>query len=185
MNLQCQRKKFDIVIGADRVSDFYTKIKDLVQYGFSYYAILHDRDVNADGIPVNIHYHLIITNDKKVRGSQVLKILVNILGCSVENIQIQQCINFIASLKYLIHMNDSDKFQYDADLIHSNSAKSYIHNILETQSYDYELTTESLFEVIEKCGGDIVYIIKTIGISSYAYYRNTINDILKVIRYDK
>ena len=184
MNLACQRKKFDIIVGACFCPNYLNDIKNVIAYGFNYYTILHDKDINDHGELKTFHYHLILTSEKKVRASQVLNILRNILCCNAENIQIDQCINFTASLKYLIHLNATDKYQYDRDNLISNQNRTYINSLLDSQSYDYELTTDSLFDVIDKCKGDVVMIIKTIGISTYAYYRNTINDILKYSKFD-
>lgn len=65
MNLAVQRKKFDVVVGAAFVSDFFVKIQDVVKSGFSYYAILHDLDTDSAGVFIHSHYHLILTNEKK------------------------------------------------------------------------------------------------------------------------
>lgn len=175
MNLELQRTKFNIVIGANYVKDYEIKIDALSSLGFIYASILHDKDIDNNGVLKNPHYHLIIKVDKRIRGKTLLYKLVEIFKTNVENIQINECFNFISSIQYLIHKNDNDKYQYDSDYIMHNMGQA-LNMYLDANGKDIELTTEMIIDIVSSVQ-DTIDIIKSIGIYRYNALRNTIYDI--------
>lgn len=175
MNLELQRKTFNIVIGANYVKNYESKIETLSSLGLVYATILHDKDIDNKGVLKNPHWHLIIKLEKRVRAKTILLRLCEILKTSAENIQINECFNFISSVQYLIHKNDSDKFQYDIDNIYHNMGLA-LSMYLESSQKDIEFTTDMIIDIVESCQ-DTIDLIRTLGIYRYNSLRNTISDI--------
>lgn len=180
MNLDLKRKKFNIVIGADYVKNYEKKIIKLSQLGCNFATILHDCDIDINGVLKNKHYHLVVQLDDRIRAKTFLNRLCDILKCDSVNIQIEECFNFIKSIQYLIHKNDNDKYRYNEHDIISNLG-DLLFTYINCEDKTLELTSDMLIEVIENTQ-DIIDIIKIIGIEKYNRYRNTIFDIRETLR---
>lgn len=82
--------------------------KHLIEFPFWAY-IMHDND---DGKSLHIHF---IAN---IFGSRSIKSICDTLECDYQDVQV--CRNPVGSTRYLIHLDDKDKFQYDVKDIVSN-----------------------------------------------------------------
>ena len=70
---------------------------------------LHDRDINADGSAKKPHWHIMLTWDSVKTPEQAQEIADAIHGTMVLPVQSQR-----ALLRYMIHMDNPDKAQYNA-----------------------------------------------------------------------
>ena len=79
----------------------------------TYYLVEHDKDINPDsGKPTPRHYHIVIKFGNVTKKADIVKKFP--LGY-IENTR-----SLRASVQYLIHKNDADKYQYDWSDIETN-----------------------------------------------------------------
>jgi len=179
--LTSQRTSFNIVISdINRVARSRFDICDsLSKNGFTYYLIKHDKDVDNQGQLKRPHYHLVLVALKRYRVKQILNMLVDIFNTNIENIQIDENISLIASVQYLIHLNDSNKYQYSSKEIYTNNEDNLNALLLENPTTN-ELTTQQLIDFIFTQKMNRLELINCIGIGKYQHYRYTINDLYEI-----
>lgn len=85
-----------------------------IKESYDYALILHDKDVDEDGVIKKAHYHVVLRFKNQNWNSAVAKDL------GIEMNYIQKVKNFDNALMYLIHYNDSDKYQYDISEVKGN-----------------------------------------------------------------
>lgn len=84
---------------------------------------LHNQDFNADGTPKKSHHHVILMFTTKKSAAQIVGLLKSIYGEVNNSIQgiatvlVEQCIvhDIHAMVRYLAHVDNPDKFQYDVN----------------------------------------------------------------------
>ena len=145
--------------------------------------IMHDKDVNDVGETIRPHLHIVLTGLKRWRVKQLLNDLADSLDTNIENIQIEEVKNLTASVQYLIHKNDTNKYQYDWHKIETNDMDNLVPLLNET-IITCSVTTQRLTDLILKEGMERLELITAIGIGSYQHYRSVINDLYE-IRYKK
>lgn len=81
---------------------------DYIKHNFeNYIYILHDRDTDENGKPKKEHYHVILRFNNQRNISTIAKKL----GIGENNFY--EIKSLTGQLRYLIHYDDDDKFQYD------------------------------------------------------------------------
>lgn len=81
---------------------------DYIKHNFeNYIYILHDRDIKEDNTLKKEHYHVILRFNNQKNISTLVKKL------NVEENCFYSIKSFTGQLRYLIHYDDDDKFQYD------------------------------------------------------------------------
>lgn len=132
-----RHRLFSIILYKE--SETYNTIEILKNIkGYRYYAfILHDKDLQDNGEYKKPHYHIII----KVDNACTIQALSNKIGIPKNYIQFIR--NERAYIRYLIHIDDEEKTQYNlSDIVCSRSYNSKI-----MKSFD-DLETEE--EIIDK-----------------------------------
>ena len=78
---------------------------------------LHDSDLTAEGEPKKAHYHVILLFDSIKSYKQVLNITE-----SLNTVIPQRCLSLEGTVRYMIHADNPDKFQYNRDdiVVHGN-----------------------------------------------------------------
>ena len=132
-----------------------------------YYYILHDKDVNNEGLIKKEHYHIIINyvlNDKKrsyieiARKNPIIKELYELAKSNIDN-NIEKVKNTKQMLRYLIHLDNKEKYQYNIDEVITNNKELFddvIVNQIKTSEIDNclnellalkqeEITTKEIF----------------------------------------
>lgn len=97
------------------------------------FAINHDKDVNDSGEQVEPHTHFLIEYSTPRKISTVAKLL------GVEGNFVQIAHSKKASLRYLTHLDDSDKHRYDSEEVITNSTVPYSDLILGQSMSDKEI----------------------------------------------
>lgn len=114
---------------------------------------LHDKDVNPDGTPKKPHWHIIFFFDNKKNYEQVLKITKNV------NATIPQKVPSPKGLvRYLIHLDNPEKYQYRREDIKCHSGA-------DIETY-FELSSSSRERVL----WDIMQFIRDEEITSYSAF---------------
>lgn len=98
-------------------------IKKTLSINDYYYLIKHDRDIQEDGTPKRTHYHLVLDLQKKHSKTAYLEELSNALDFHKEAISIDPLISIEAQVRYLIHIDDPQKHQYNDFEIRTNDNK--------------------------------------------------------------
>lgn len=102
------------------------KVLETIKSKFKQWAFAaHDSDVNDDGELKKLHIHWVGRGDPRT-----LSAVSKFLGIPEHDIEIGR--NFNSLVRYLIHMDDPDKFQYSPDGIETNI--SDIGRILRSES---------------------------------------------------
>lgn len=80
----------------------------------------HDKDFNPDGEPKKPHYHLLLMFEGKKSISQVQDLLSNISTVPVEIVD-----SLRGYARYLCHLDNPEKAQYDIELVRSFTGADY------------------------------------------------------------
>lgn len=111
------------------------------QFVPAFISPLHDSDLNPTGEPKKPHYHVIIMFDSVKTKEQAEDIFKKISGVGCEIIQ-----SIRGYARYLCHMDNPDKFQYDQTLVRSMCGADYSAVIgLVTDKY------KAIGEMIDYC----------------------------------
>nr|CRY95298.1 hypothetical protein [uncultured prokaryote] len=95
-----------------------------------YFYILHDKDKDASGNYIKPHLHFVI------KGRHNLKVWADILQIPEHMIEITRSVS--GSVRYLIHKDNPEKYQYSADDVFTNNS-SVLHKFLADQnSYSFK-----------------------------------------------
>lgn len=108
---------------------------------------LHDKDVNPTGEPKKAHYHVILMFEGKKSTEQVKEIfnLIGGVGCEKVN-------SIRGYSRYLCHLDNPEKAQYDQADVRSLGGADYINTIgLVTDKY------KAIGEMIDYCKDNDVY----------------------------
>lgn len=127
-------------------------IANAVQYFEQWAYILHDSDTSADGDPKKVHYHFY----GKCPTPRSPQSVSNVIGVPLESIR--NVNKWKSAIRYLIHADNPEKFQYEPDSVSANfpldgiftisddkQARLIMQHILETRSASIvELTAWAL-----------------------------------------
>lgn len=127
-------------------------ISNAVHYFEQWAYILHDSDTTADGDAKKAHFHFY----GKCPTPRTPQSVVNAIGVPLESIR--NVSKWKSAIRYLIHADNPEKFQYEADSVSANfpldgiftisddkQARLIMHHILETRSASFvELTAWAL-----------------------------------------
>lgn len=139
-----------------------------------WWAILHNHDVLDDGTFKRPHWHIVIESVTKHTTTGIVRDLADCLGVNDNRVSVRECMSLIASIRYLIHIDDPDKYCYvPFDVITTDKAKF----IEALNRNDDDVTIE---EVISICrdSNDVIDVMKRLGLKNYQRYRTTIKDVL-------
>ena len=128
---------------------------------------LHDKDINADGTPKKEHYHVMILFDGVKTSEQAGEVFSDIGGVGIEPVKSAK-----AYARYLCHLDNPDKAQYEIEDVISCSGADY-HAMISLATDKYS----AIGEMIEFCMEN--------GVVSYAelllFAKNNRNDWFRVL----
>lgn len=128
-------------------SDYaHVKAMETIKSNYDYVAILHDKDYTEDGEIKKAHWHVILRFKNATWNSAICKELGIELNYS------EQIRNFDNAMMYLIHYNDSDKYQYDIKEVFG-TFKNRLTDILNNQNKSEGEKIVELIEYIENKKG--------------------------------
>lgn len=120
----------------------------------------HDKDINADGTPKKPHWHVLIMFDNVKTVEQATNIFnqINGVGCEIVN-------SLRGYARYLCHLDNPDKAQYDIKDIISYCGADY-SNVISLVSDKYKAIRE-MMAFCEKYNVYSFYLL-----SQYAFENN-------------
>lgn len=139
----------------DNVPENFDKIIKVAKSSYKWYwYIFHDRDLDENGTIKKKHLHLVCFDSSPATISKAVK---NFEGCTLPNC-VEACKSGRAMLRYLIHKDDPDKFQYESKDVQTNNIGQFLEAIGDFDNVsriwqDYELVRTakiSVGEFIEK-----------------------------------
>lgn len=107
---------------------------------------LHDKDINATGEPKKPHYHVTICFSGVKSYDQVLEI-TKALNCPIP----QRCHNAKASVRYMAHLDNPDKAQYNVFDIKPHGGIDVSELLRPSSSERYELIRDMMIFVKDNC----------------------------------
>lgn len=182
IEMSSQRKRFNVVVSdlsrcnaIIEKGDISPLLISLSQYGITYFAIIHDKDLDINGLIKRSHLHIVLLTESIKRAKQILNLLCDLFITNTENIQILECLSVIGAVQYLTHKNNAEKYQYLFDDIMTNNF-DMLHQTYDSQVVNCTITAEMLFEMVEN-HLSVKEIISRIGLSNYQTYRQVIKDL--------
>lgn len=115
---------------------------DKIKTSYDYVAILHDKDVDEDGVIKKAHWHVILRFPQAKWNTAVVKEL------GIEVNYTQELRNFNNAMMYLIHANDPDKYQYEIGEVFG-TFKERLKELLNSQDKSEGEKVRELIEFIE------------------------------------
>lgn len=144
-------------------------------------VIKHDRDLDDDTKQLKtLHYHVVLQLDKMCRIGTMINKLVDLFSCNANQITIDKCNSLVMQVRYLIHLDDIDKYHYPLFDIETNDEE------FVAKCFTYRKTIQSIDELItlvNQYGRNLLELMKVIGYENYKKYRVVINDIRKEMRF--
>lgn len=105
----------------------------------------HDKDINADGSPKKPHYHVMIVFDGPRTPEQAERILTQI---GAANGEVKALNSITGYARYLCHLDNPDKYQYNQDEVVALAGAEYDAYI--NRSEDRQQTLREIQEFIDK-----------------------------------
>lgn len=140
MTNKFRTRVFNLVLYGDDES--HIQAIDYIKENYNYAMIKHDKDYDDNGEIKKEHYHVVIKFTNAIYNTSLSKEL------KIELNYIQKCRDIKASLLYLIHFNDSEKYQYNVDEVFgplANNIKKYMNQ----NSKDEDDSILAILEYIE------------------------------------
>ena len=110
-----------------------------IEKSYDYAMILHDKDSDENGELKKPHWHIVLRFGQAVWSSAICKEL------GIEENYIEKPRSFDNALLYLVHFNDSDKYQYNPDEVKGTLAK----RLREKMNSQEKSEGEKVSELIE------------------------------------
>lgn len=122
---------------------------DKIKVSYDYAYILHDKDCDENGEIKKPHWHVVITVGNNACWNTSI---ASELGITPN--YIEKCGRLDRALEYLIHYNDSDKYQYDVDEVQGNLKT----RLKIEMNKDSKNEGEKVVELIEYIDNQVGYI---------------------------
>lgn len=156
---------------------FLSRIKkgldELSSNCYQYASIIHDKDIDNDGVLKIKHLHLVFECPKRHRLSFYLNRLSEYFDIPKELISIQVSNSFDGDIQYLIHKNNVDKYQYDVKDIMSNMGRDL--DIRLMTEIHKEITAEYIFDIVKNSKTKTNIILK-LGLGNYHLFAKVVDD---------
>lgn len=175
--LNRQTKKIMIVIQCGKVNFSTNDITNLLhnldlKYCCYYYAIKHDFDIDSNGKPENVHFHIVLNMSSRVRLITILNYVSKFLNCSLDCITIDVCPNLVRQVQYLTHQNDISKYQYLVkDIISNDQNYERFFDVDSHNNIDYE------GDIFNLClfADSRIEVVRAIGLAKYSAFHHAID----------
>lgn len=177
---------FSLVLYKDTDSyDFLEVIKNIK--GYHYYAyIKHNNDKDDNGILKKEHYHCIL----KLDNASTISALSKKIGIP-EN-YIQNVRNERSMIRYLIHFDDEDKYQYNiADINCSRNYQRFIYKCFDDKESEEEILNNIIYyitnelkevPITQSLSKLLIYINNNCYETIYKRYRYELNELLHLYK---
>lgn len=116
------------------IEEVYSIIDKAKKNNIDYYYIYHNLDINDDGTLKKPHYHIQLYNDNQKLIENWQK-FYNVPSNRIEKIH-----NKIQAIRYLIHCDNNEKFQYQLeDIVTNSEIIKYFKSTISNENNEIEL----------------------------------------------
>lgn len=137
--------------------------------------IYHNSDVidssiiSLDLLPMKPnHFHLVVETASRTYPSAINKLLCSLFGWQSNQLSVDVCKFLPLSVRYLCHLDNKNKHQYDLSLLHFNNY-SWVYQNLQCSSNQLK---DFIISTLKDCGGDYFQVLNTLGLDlSKQYYQ--------------
>ena len=128
-------------------------LKKLIDYykGCKCYLIMHDKDTNEDGELKTPHIHCVLALENRRSKENILNDISTSLKIPLNCVSADDCKFIQGAVRYLIHYDNSDKYQYSLEDIKTNDDK-YNRYFLDFDEYIQEC--DSTKDVVKLFGAE-------------------------------
>lgn len=146
----------------------------------------HDKDINPTGEPKKAHYHVLLVFDGKKSYSQIEKITKS-LNATIP----QKVANTIGLIRYFVHIDNPEKYQYNVNDIYNYGTIDIIKPF-ETSASRYEAIREMIAYIDDNNVTEFFELLKYASLENEVWFRclsdnssYIINQYIKSKRYHK
>lgn len=152
-----------------------TRVRDYFSLsGAKFWMARHDSDTNEDGTNKRLHLHCVVHLGVSRRSYlQIIKELSSWTGICADAVSAESVNNLEGCLRYLLHLDNPEKFQYEKRIVTSNALETFDNALAAVEVY----SATNLIALCESCKFDKIAVLRTIGIERYQKYRSVISDI--------
>lgn len=141
-------------------------------------CIMHDRDEDEYGNLKTTHYHLVVQLNAQCRLKTFLNFIIDKFHCNENQVSIEKCSSIEMQTRYLVHLDDFDKYQYSAEDIVSNNEEF----VKKCMSYIKRIScVDDLIAICQEYKNNLLKLMSVIGYENYKKYRVVIADIRREI----
>lgn len=176
-NLHLRTRNFNLVTYANEAS-----IRSILkQHAYKANFIFHDND--KDKKP---HWHICLRLKEATTGSAVLKWFADAVDDDgvVQNTLIEVCNSLKSSLRYLIHLDDKDKYQYPIGSVRSwgEGAIADFNTAVSDDNKELDSATLAVLDILE--GRSIRSCVMAYG-RDFIYHYESIRKVADMIYYEE
>lgn len=128
---------------------------------------LHDKDINADGTPKKPHYHVILA----FNGVKTQEQAQNIFDC-IGAVHCTPLNDLVAYARYLIHMDNPEKYQYNADEVVSLCGGDW-SSLVQTSADRYKALADICDYCVKHNITSYAYLVDDLRLSNYEWFKIT------------
>ena len=115
-----KKKEYAFLLYPDSaIFDWIEIVKQLQQ---PFFTILHDKDINPDGTPKKPHYHVMVMFDNPRTEGTIKRVNLMCGG----NGHFEELLSRRGYARYLCHMDNPEKYQYDPESVMSFFGANYL-----------------------------------------------------------
>ena len=141
-------------------------------------CIMHDKDEDEHGNLKTTHYHLVVQLNAQCRLKTFLNFIVDTFHCNENQVSIEKCSSIEMQTRYLVHLDDFDKYQYDAHDMVSNNDEF----VKKCMSYFKSIScVDDLIAICQEYKNNLLKLMSVICYENYKKYRVVIADIRREI----
>lgn len=145
-----KKREFAFVLYEESISEDWEQV--LSQLHQRVFWVLHDKDVSSNGAPKKPHYHVMVLFDNPRSPNTVRSLCIRCGG----NGHLEELMSRRGYARYLCHMDDPNKYQYDIDEVHSLCGANYMLEIMsKTELKNNKLAM--ITEIIQFCDDNVVF----------------------------
>lgn len=133
-------RNYTLILYPEDVTHMYALT--IIQEKYDYAMILHDKDKLENGETKKEHYHVVI----HFKNARSRKATAKELG--IEENYITGC-DLKAQLRYLVHIDDKDKYQYEIDEVEGTLKKLFL-DYIEVNRKNMSLEIKEIIKGIEE-----------------------------------
>ena len=146
--------------------------KDVIYCAVIYHSNDYDRERSAYKTP---HFHVVLHMAHNYRCETMLNWVVDLFHCNANQVSIEKCNSLSMQTRYLIHLDDFDKYQYRELDIVTNRADLVERYLKEIR----KITDVNDVIAIMREYRNLAELMSVIGLENYRKYRCIIQDLRK------